>query len=157
VNEYKKARREAKTICRERKKLFEENLILDLQETYSRNGTKKFFESVRNIKRGFQPRTNLCRDKKGNLVTGEQQALERWTEYFKDLLCNSPEEKTIGEKIYYGPEPFISPPTANVVYNVIRKLKLNRAPGDDCTNAELIKNILYLSIFENLSRKFKLH
>jgi sorting nexin-29 len=27
-----------------------------------------------------------------------------------------------------------------VVYDVIRKLKLSRAPGDDCTNAELIKN-----------------
>jgi hypothetical protein len=37
VDEYKKARREAKTICCERKKLFEENLILDLQETYGRN------------------------------------------------------------------------------------------------------------------------
>jgi hypothetical protein len=72
VDEYKKARREAKTICRERKKLFEENLILDLQETYGRNETKKFSESVRNIKRGFQPKTNLCRDKKGNLVAGEQ-------------------------------------------------------------------------------------
>ena len=58
VDEYKQARREAKTICRERKKRFEENLILDLQETYGRNETKKFFESVRNIKRGFQPRTN---------------------------------------------------------------------------------------------------
>jgi hypothetical protein len=62
--------------------------------------------------------------KKGNLVTGEQQVLERWTEYFKDLLCKSHEETTIDEKIYYGPEPFISPPTANVVYNVIRKLSL---------------------------------
>jgi hypothetical protein len=49
---------------------------------------------------------------------------------------------TTDEKIYYGPEPFtsISPPTANVVYDVIRKLKLNRAPGDDCINADLIKN-----------------
>jgi hypothetical protein len=44
------------------------------------------------------------------------------------------------KKIYYGPEPFISPPTANVVYGVIKKLKLNRAPGDDCINAELRKN-----------------
>jgi hypothetical protein len=70
--------------------------------------------------------------KKCNLVTGEQQALERWTEYFKDLLCNSHEETTIDEKIYYGPEPFISPLTANVVYDVISKLKLKRAPGDDC-------------------------
>jgi hypothetical protein len=140
VDEYKKARRETKTVCRERNKHFEENLILDLQETYGINESKKFFESVRNIKRGFQPRTNLCRDKKCNLVSGEQQVLERWTEYFKDLLCKSHEETIIDEKIYYGSEPFLFSPTANVVYDVIRKLKLNRAPGDDCINAELIKN-----------------
>jgi hypothetical protein len=66
--------------------------------------------------------------------------LERWTEYFKDRLCNFHEETVIDEKIYYGPEPFIFPLTANVVYHVITKLKLNRGPGDDCINTELIKN-----------------
>jgi vacuolar-type H+-ATPase subunit D/Vma8 len=39
--------------------------------------------------------------KEDNLLAGEQQALKRWSEYFKDLLCNFHEETAIDEEICY--------------------------------------------------------
>jgi len=35
---------------------------------------------------GFQPRTNLCKERNENLVAGEQQVLNVWAEYFKIFL-----------------------------------------------------------------------
>jgi hypothetical protein len=66
-----------------------------------------------------------------HFVAGEQQALTRYSEYFKYVLCNSHEETTVDEKICCGPEPVIFSPTSNMVHDVIRKFKNNRAPCDE--------------------------
>jgi len=77
TEEYKNVRRNAKQICRIKKRQFEENLLYDLEEKFGRNEGRKFFEGVRKFKMRFQPRTNLCKDSNGNLVAGEQQVLKR--------------------------------------------------------------------------------
>jgi hypothetical protein len=38
-----------------------------------------------NIKRGFQPKIIVCWDGTGNLIPGEQQILNRWAEYLKNV------------------------------------------------------------------------
>jgi hypothetical protein len=43
------------------------------------------------------------------------------------------------ETVYFGPELHISVPTVIEVYDTIRRMKDNRAPGEDATTAELIK------------------
>jgi hypothetical protein len=42
---------------------------------------------------GFQPRTNLCKDRNGNLVASGQQVLKIWAEYFKGLLNKDGKER----------------------------------------------------------------
>jgi hypothetical protein len=125
-------RKEAKAICRRKKKEYEENIFHELQNIYSRNEVRTFYEGVRNIKRGFQPRTTVCRDKIGNLIAGEQQILDRWAEYFEELLSSKTTQLTnVAETVYFGPELHISVPTVIEVYDTIRKMKDNRAPGED--------------------------
>ena len=137
--EYRKARKEAKYVCRIKKKNHQEAMLYDLQDKFGRNDSKKFFEGIRNLKRGFQARTNICKDKDGNLVGGEQQVLMSWLNYFKDILCND-DDTSEPRNIYFGPEPNIAEPTPNMIYDVIKKLKNNRAPGEDSITAELIKH-----------------
>lgn len=36
--------------------------------------------------KGFQPRTSSCKDKKGRLIMTDEEVLERWAEYFVELL-----------------------------------------------------------------------
>mgnify|MGYP000153190231 CR=1 FL=1 len=136
---YKENRKEAKLICRQKKKLYEETLLDDMEEKFGRNESRKFFESIRKYKTGFQPRSNLCRDTNGNIEADEMQVLRIWTDYFQKLLNKQQTTELQEQRIYYGPEPNIQPPTNILVYEIIRKLKNNRAPGEDLINAELIK------------------
>jgi len=55
TEEYKNVRRNAKQICRIKKRQFEENLLYDLEEKFGRNESRKFFEGVRKFKMRFQP------------------------------------------------------------------------------------------------------
>jgi hypothetical protein len=70
--EYTNARKEVKVICRRNKKEYEENIFQGIQERYTRNEARKFYEGIRNIKKSFQPRTTFCRNKNGDLIGGEQ-------------------------------------------------------------------------------------
>ena len=140
TEEYKQARRTAKQICKRKKRTYEENILFDLDENFGRNESKKFFESVRNLKKGFQPRITVCKNKVGNLVAGEQEVIKLWTEHFQNLLNNSIEENIEFISPYFGPELNIPVPSTAMVYDTIRRLKNNRAPGEDCINVELIKN-----------------
>ena len=48
------------------------------------------YKGIKEIKRGWQPQTNLCRDKSGD----KNGNLQTWEEYFKELL-NSSEQADI--------------------------------------------------------------
>jgi hypothetical protein len=95
---------------------------------------------VRNIKRGFQLRTTVCWDKIGNRIAGEQQILNRWAEYFEELLKSSTTTQSMNtEIVYFSPELHISVPTVTEVDDTNRRMKDNRTPGEDAITAELIK------------------
>jgi hypothetical protein len=121
--------------------MFQENMLQDLRDKFGRNETRKYYESICNIKHGFQPRTNMCQDKLGNLVTGDTGVLNRWKECFKELMnSNVTRNLEASGNIYYGPELEILEPTTKMVYDEIKNLKNRRAPGEDGVSAELIKS-----------------
>jgi hypothetical protein len=117
IPEYVDARKAVKAICHRKKKEYEENIFHKFQDRYSRNEVRKFYERVPNIKRGFQPRITVCWDKIGNLIAGEQQILNRWAEYFEELLSSKTTQcmnaETISALNYLYPCPqlwkFIKP------------------------------------------------
>lgn len=41
---------------------------------------------LREEKKGFQPRSRFCDNREGKQVRNKEAALERWTEYFSELL-----------------------------------------------------------------------
>jgi len=40
------------------------------------------YRSINDFKKGFQPRTNIVKDEKGNLITDSHRALGRWRNHF---------------------------------------------------------------------------
>jgi hypothetical protein len=118
----------AENMCRRKKKLCQESIINILHDKFGRNETRKYYEGIRSIKHGFQPRTNMCQDKLGNLVAGDAEVLNRWKEYSEEHLnYNVTRNVEASGNIYYGPKLAISEPRAKMVYDVIKNLKNRRA------------------------------
>ena len=111
------------------KKYYGEEKLEELQEKYKRNAVKQFYEGIRKIRTGFQPRTTLCTNKRGVIVGEEEEVLEVWATYFKELLNPKVNMTTSEEITYFGPESNIVAPTLQETLGVIRNLKNNRAPG----------------------------
>jgi len=44
------------------------------------------YRGITELKKGYQPRTNVVRDEKGDLVTGSHGILARWKNYCSQLL-----------------------------------------------------------------------
>jgi hypothetical protein len=84
---YQELRRKANRICKKKKK---ERM----------KDRRKFHKAIDNLKKGFQPRSNGCRNKDGEIIREEGKILQRWEEYFKELLGTEKEyeDEEIKEK-----------------------------------------------------------
>jgi hypothetical protein len=63
---------------------------------------RKLYEGACNIKRGFQPRITVCRDKTGDLIASERQILKRGAEYFEERLSSNAMQPLNAETVFFG-------------------------------------------------------
>ncbi|KAJ4433364.1 hypothetical protein ANN_15623 [Periplaneta americana] len=108
---YKEKKKEAKSICRRKKREYFGELMNDLNEG-EREGTREFYARVKHFKKGFKPRVDFCQDEEGKLIV----------------------PITSG---YEGEQQFL--PGKDEVLSMIDTLKNNKTPGEDGITAELIK------------------
>jgi hypothetical protein len=66
-----------------------------IEELNSINERRKFYTSVLQIKHGYQPKLNACKDKQGKMITDRVGITNRWAEYFEELLKENDEEGNI--------------------------------------------------------------
>jgi hypothetical protein len=98
-----------------------------------------------NIRKGYQPRQEACRDKDGNVLCDKVELMNRWAERFKDVLnkehpsCNDHGKLDLGLNIELSNEDETSEiPTREEVEESIKKLKNGRAPGEGNITPEMI-------------------
>jgi hypothetical protein len=133
------ARKEAYKICKEKKKQWLNNRIQQV-EAYKQNETRKFFKDIQTFQNDRSPPIFTCKDENGLLKTDKREVLNRWRQYFVDLMKTDKKiENQVQEKHTSENEIEIEPPTYKEVSDIIKKLKENKAPGTDNIPAELIK------------------
>jgi len=83
-----------------------------------------------NIRKGYQPRQEACRDKEGNVLCDKEEIMNRWAEHFKDVLnkehpsCNDHGKLDLELNIEGSDEDENSEmPTYEEVEESIKKLK----------------------------------
>jgi hypothetical protein len=70
VEDYRTARREEKRVCKQKKKIFIERGIEELELLTSNNESESFYRKQNKSGKDFEPRTILCRDKEGMSKSG---------------------------------------------------------------------------------------
>ena len=122
---------------KKRQKLNDELDIID--ENRKQGRIRQHYQGVRKLKQGYQARTRMIKDKDGEILTGDDDVLKRWEQYFEELLNRPDPANPINEEIYYGPELELEPPTREETIKAIKSFKNNKSPGKDNIPAELWK------------------
>jgi hypothetical protein len=93
---------------------------------------------IRDFKKSYQPRNDIVKDEKGDLVVDSNSILARWRNYFFHLL-NVNEVNDARQTEIHTAKPLIPEPTVSEFELVIEKLESHKSPGIDQIPAELIK------------------
>jgi len=96
------------------------------------------YRGINDSKKGYQPRTIIVKDDKGELVADPHSIMARCWNYFSQLL-NVHEDNDVRQAETHTVEPLMPEPSAFEIEMAIGKLENHKSPGTDQIPAELIK------------------
>ena len=99
---------------------------------------RDLYRGIRDFKNGYQPRTNIVKDEKGDLIADSHIILARWRNHFSQLL-NVHGVNDVRQTEIHPAEPLVPEPRAFEFELTNKKLKSKKSPGIDQLPAELIK------------------
>jgi hypothetical protein len=119
---YNNVRREASRHFRNKKREYLKDKINELATNSKNKNTRDLYRGVNECKMGCRPRNNIVKDENGDLLADSQNILNRWKNYFSQLLNvhNIIEVRQI--KIHTA-QPLVPGPSRLEVEIAIAKLK----------------------------------
>jgi len=138
VDNLNNVRREVTRHFRNKKKAYLRPKIEEI-ETHSKiKNIRYLYRGINEFNKGYQPRCNIVKDKKGDLVADSQSIVARWRNYFSHLF-NVHGVKDVGQAEIHTAEPLVHEPSACEVELATDKLKSHKSPGIDEIPVELTK------------------
>ena len=92
------------------------------------------YRGINDFKKGFQPRTIIVKEEKGDLVADSHSIMVTWRNYISQLLNVHGYDDVRQAEI-----PLLPEPSAFDIELAIEKLKSHKSPGNVQIPAELIK------------------
>ena len=89
---------------------------------------QRLLQDIIDFKEGYQPRTNVVKDEKGDLVTDSYSFLARWRNHFCQLF-NAHGVSDVRQTEIHKAEPLMHDRSALEVEMAIEKLKGHKSPG----------------------------
>jgi hypothetical protein len=86
------------------------------------------YRVINEFKRGYQPRNNLMKDENGDLLADSHNVLNRWKNYFSQLL-NVHNVSDVRQIEVHTAEPLVPSHSRLEVEIAITKLKRYKSPG----------------------------
>ena len=83
---YKELQKDAKKVCKKKKKEHLQKQLEEIEQLNRQNERRKFYKAMDNIRKGYHPRQEACRDKEGNVLCDKEEIMNRWAQHFKDTL-----------------------------------------------------------------------
>jgi hypothetical protein len=107
-------RREASRHFRNKKREYLKDKINELGSNCKNKNIRDLYRGINGFKKDYQPRTNLVKDKRGDLLPVPRKSLNRWKNYFCQLL-NVHGAGGVRQTEMHTAEPFVPEPSASEV------------------------------------------
>jgi hypothetical protein len=85
VDNQKNVRRDASRNFRNKKMAYLRVKIEELENNSKINNTRDLYRGINDFKKGYEPRTIIVKDEKGDLVADSRSIMTRWRNYFSQL------------------------------------------------------------------------
>ena len=118
-------RREVSRHFRDKKKAYLRAKIYELETNSKIQNIRDLYRGINDFKKGYQPRCNIVKNKKGDLVADSHIIVARWRNYFSQLF----NVHGVGQAEIHTAEPLVLEPSAAEVELAIDKLKSHKSPG----------------------------
>ena len=79
-------RRDASRHFRNKKKAYLRAKSEELETNSKINSIRDLYRGINDMKKGYQPRTRIVKDEKGDLVADSHSIMARWRNYFSQIL-----------------------------------------------------------------------
>jgi len=107
---------------RNKKKAYLRAKIEEIETNSNIKKIRDMYRGVSDFKKGYQPRCNIVKDEKGDLVADSYNIVARWRNYFSQLF-NVRGVKDVGQAEIHTAEPLVPEPSASEVELAIGKLQ----------------------------------
>jgi hypothetical protein len=114
------------------------NKINELETNSKNKNIRDLYRGINEFNKGYQLRTNTVNEENGDLLANSHSSLNRWKNYFCQLL-NALGVNDIRQTKIHTAEPLIPESSSLEVEIAIGKLKRYNSPGIDQIPAELIQ------------------
>jgi hypothetical protein len=131
-------RREASRHFRNKEREYLKDKINELEPNSKNKNIRDLYRDIKEFKKVYQPRTNLVKDERGDLLVDAHKILNMWKNYFCQLL-NVHGAGGVRQTEMHTAEPFVPEPSASEVEVAIGKLKKYKFPGVHQIQADLIQ------------------
>jgi len=138
VDNLNNVRHDATRHFRNKKKAYMKAKIEELETNSKIKNIRYLYRGISDFKKGYQRRTIIVKDEKGDLVADSHSIMARWRNYFSRQL-NVRGVDDVRQAEIHTAEPLVSEASAFEVELAIEKLKNLKSPGIDQIPAELIK------------------
>jgi len=123
---------------RDKKKEYLRAKIEELETNSKIQNISDLYRAINEFKKGYQPRCNIVKDEKSDLVADSHSIVATWRNYFSQLF-NVHGVKDVRQAEIHTAESLVPEPSAVEFELAIDKLKSHKSPGIDQIPAELIK------------------
>ncbi|KAJ4435202.1 hypothetical protein ANN_23778, partial [Periplaneta americana] len=121
---YFNERREASRTLRNKKRGYLKEKVNEVETNSKNKNIRDLYKGIKEFKNGYQSRVNVIKDENGDLLADPPSILNRWKNYFAQLLnIHRPNRNDRDDIEIQTAEPFIPEPTLSEVEIAIENLK----------------------------------
>ena len=131
-----------KSLTRRDKRRFRESKAEEAEEAARRGDQRTLYRIAGDLGGGYSGGNDgILKDRNGNKIVKEEDKIKRWQEHFQSVLNGNPPEEMHEFEDYTGEDLPVDVGTIrhDEICRAIRKMKNNKAPGEDYITGEMLK------------------